>query len=248
MRFFIQLSYDGSQFSGWQIQPSKPTVQQVIEETLTTILQEPISVTGCGRTDAGVHAKVYYLHFDCKDQPFQNLEYKLNSMLPNSIAVQRILPVQQNHHARYDATKRSYTYHIHFDKNPFLNAYSYHCFYKELDIELMQQVAQELVNYTDFSALSKDNEEIDNAICTLFSSTLTHNKKENTLELNISANRFLHNMIRRIVGLLITVGRGKISAQEVRDVMRNGKQFRINFVAPPQGLFLSGVEYPFIDE
>lgn len=248
MRFFLQISFDGSHYKGWQRQPDQPSVQQTIEESLQTILQEPIAIVGCGRTDAGVHASVFYLHFDCIKQPNKNLVYKLNSVLPHSIAVQQLIPVTEEQHARYSATKRSYVYHIHFNKNPFLNQYSYHCYYRNLDFDLMQNTAANLIKYKNFSPLSKTNEDIDSTICHISQSILKIDEKKQRLELNISANRYLHNMIRRIVGLLINVGRRKISEEEVNEVLSNSTEFSLNFVAPPQGLFLSGVEYPFIHE
>lgn len=248
MRFFIELSYDGSQFFGWQVQPDKTTVQGELNQWLSQLLQEEINVVGCGRTDAGVHAKQYFAHFDCEKQPYENLAYKLNSVLPETIAIQQIFKVEDEQHSRFDANLRAYTYYIHFDKNPFLRHFSYQCFYKDLDIDLMQKVASSLVNYKDFEPLSKASEDVNHSFCDIYSSSLIKKETENglQLELTISANRFLHNMIRRIVGLLINVGRGKITEQEVVEVLTNGGQFSENFVAPPQGLHLIKVDYPFL--
>ena len=248
MRFFVEISFDGTNFHGWQIQPDKVTVQGTINTLFSKILQEKIHITGCGRTDAGVHAKQFYFHFDCNQKPMDNLVYKLNCVLPDSISVKRLVPVQNDQHSRFDAVKRTYVYHTHFYKNPFRQHYSYHCYYRNLDINRMKETALELKQFTDFSPLSKFNEDNQTTICHIKESELIYNKSEQCMELMISADRFLHNMIRRTMGLLISVGRGKISRNEVHDVMSNSKEFRLNFVAPPEGLFLTGVQYPFINE
>lgn len=247
-RFFLEIAFDGTDFHGWQIQPHHHSVQAEMEQVLSQVLQEKISVVGCGRTDAGVHAHQFYMHFDCNIQPYHNLVYKLNSLLPQSIAVKRIIPVGPDSHARYDATKRTYLYKIHFEKDPFLANTSYFCFYKNLNIDKMREVIDLLPDIKDFAPLSKSNEDDQSTICDIYHSELVISPDEKEMELIISANRFLHNMIRRIVGLLIVVGREKISIQEVRDVLSAGGNFRINFVAPPQGLSLTGVEYPYINE
>lgn len=245
MRFFLEISYDGADFYGWQVQPNKRTVQGEFNVVLSKILQEPIHVIGCGRTDSGVHASQFYLHFDCKKQPYENLVHKLNTMLPETICVKRSILVSDEQHSRFDATYREYIYHAHFQKNPFRRHHSFQCIYKDLDLEVMQRVAASLTEYKDFQALSKWNEDINSSICEVSKAELTFIQQENRMELKIGANRFLHNMIRRIMGLLISVGRGKISEQEVKEVMRNNGSFKLNFVAPPEGLFLCAVKYPY---
>lgn len=246
MRFFLELAYDGADFFGWQVQPDKLTVQGTINTVLSKILQEDIHVVGCGRTDTGVHASQYYLHFDCNKMPYDNLTYKLNSMLPDSISVKHLLKVEDTQHSRFDAIKRSYTYKLHFNKDPFKRHFSYYCFYKNLDITAMQSVAQSLKNYTDFAPLSKYNEDNSSTLCTIYSSELI--ETTDGLEFHISANRFLHNQIRRTIGLLILVGRGKISPEEVDTILTTTGQFKLNFVAPPEGLSLSKVDYPYIND
>lgn len=246
MRHFVKISFDGTDFFGWQVQPDKQTIQGEINTILSKILQENIHVVGCGRTDTGVHASEYYLHFDCTKELPSELKYKMNQMLSNSIVVQEVFKVESKQHSRYDATKRSYTYHLHLQNDPFKNRYSTYCFYKDLDIQAMQSVAKSLMNYTDFEALSKTAEEQNHSLCTIFSSELIYVREENRLEYQVTANRFLHNMIRRIIGLLINVGRGKITPNEVELVLREKRQFRQNTVSPPQGLFLSNVEYSYI--
>lgn len=248
MRYFAEIAYDGTDFSGWQVQPSKTTVQGEINRVLSQITQENIHVVGCGRTDAGVHASQFYLHFDTQKVVPDNIAYKLNSMLPENITVYRVFSVEADQHSRFDAARRSYVYHMHFEKNPFLTRFSSYSFYKNLDVVAMQQVAASLINYQDFDTVSKFNEDNQNTLCNIYESKLLVFENENRMELHISANRFLHNMIRRIMGLLISVGRGKISQKEVAEVFSNGGKFGLNFVAPPQGLFLCGVEYPFVND
>lgn len=248
MRFFVEIAFDGSEFHGWQVQPNTNTVQGIINHWLSTILQQDIHVVGCGRTDAGVHANQFYFHFDCEKNPPSELLYKLNSVLPDTIAVKRILPCKPSNHSRFSAVERTYHYYTHFTKNPFLRHYSYYCTYQELDIEKMKKVASMLTNYTDFSPLSKYNEDNRTTLCKLTQSLLRYDENQQTMELKVSANRFLHNMIRRIMGLLISVGRRKINIDEVADVMSTSSEFSINFVAPPEGLFLTGIQYPFIND
>lgn len=248
MRYFVEIAYDGTLFSGWQVQPSKQTVQGEINSILSTILQDAIHVVGCGRTDAGVHASQFYFHFDTVKILPENILYKLNSMLPSSIVAYQIFSVENELHSRFSATKRSYVYHTHFSKNPFQNQFSYYCYYKNLDRHAMQTVVDLLKQTTDFAPLSKFNEDNENTLCTIYSAELLFVEEENRMELHITANRFLHNMIRRIMGLLLSVGRGKLSLTEVKDVLGNTGTFSLNFVAPPQGLFLNGVEYAQLNE
>lgn len=248
MRFFLEIAYNGKTFSGWQIQPNKRTVQGEINQALSTILQEEISCVGCGRTDTGVHASQYFLHFDCVKQPPVQLQYKLNSILDGEIAVKQVFPVQKDMHSRFNATERAYKYRVHFYKDPFKKDFSYQCFYSDLDREAMNEVVKLLPTLQDFAALSKTDEDQTNTLCDVKTATLEFRNNFQEMEFNISSNRFLYNMIRRIVGLLITVGRGKISLAEVKQTLENGGTFSINFVAPPQGLYLCRVDYPFLGE
>jgi len=247
MRYFLEIAYHGKPFSGWQIQPGKKTVQGVLNAGLSTLLQEEVSCVGCGRTDTGVHASQFFLHFDCKSTPHPELVYKLNSVLDKGIAVKRLLPVRDESHSRYDASERAYTYKTHFYKNPFLSDLSYECFYRNLDHDLMQKVVALFPETKDFKPLSKVDESQHSTLCDIRSASLTFNSDYSEMEFNIASNRFLYNMIRRMVGLLVTVGRGKMEFEEVQQVLKTAGTFTVNFVAPPQGLYLSRVEYPFIN-
>ncbi len=247
MRYFARICFDGTDFFGWQIQPNQRTIQEEIEQVLQQITQENIHIVGCGRTDAGVHASTYFFHVDVSNSLPENIVYKLNSMLPTSIVIQQMFLVPDDLHARFSADSRSYVYHLHFTKNPFTSRFSYYCFYKQLNVELMQQVVSMLPSIKDFAPLSKRGDE-EHTICNIYEAKLLSIEDENRMELHVTANRFLHNMIRRIVGLLISVGRQKLTIEEVNQVLNVGGNFRINFVAPPQGLFLCGVEYNHLNE
>ncbi len=240
------MAYDGTDFHGWQVQPDKQTIQGELNKCLQRLCQEDINVVGCGRTDAGVHASSYYCHFDVSQPLPASLVYKLNSLLPKTIVIYDVFEVDQKH-ARFDATNRSYVYHSHFAKNPFRERFSWYCYYRDLDWAAMQAVCAVLPKYTDFSSLSKQGNE-ENSRCTITHMALQINEEEQQMTLHVSANRFLHNMIRRIMGLLISVGRKQTSLQEVHQVLSSGGQFKVNFVAPPQGLFLCGIEYPFLND
>lgn len=245
LRYFLELAYNGSAFYGWQVQPGKVTVQGTINQVLSTIFRQSIHVVGCGRTDTGVHASQFFLHFDTNEKAPSNLLHKLNRMLPNEIAVRRVLPVAPEAHARFDAVKRSYCYQIHFHKNPFLYTTSYYCYYS-LDIKKMKNVAATLVHYKNFEAVSKANDDVKHSLCSIYSSIIT--EENQGLRFEISANRFLHNMIRRLMGLLIEVGKGSITEQEVEEVFTTGQRFKRNFVAPAHGLTLTEVKYPYIHD
>lgn len=248
MRHFLEIAYHGKGFSGWQIQPGFRTVQSELNNTLSQLFQEEINCVGCGRTDSGVHASQFFLHFDSSTSPHPELVYKLNTMLEPGIAVKRIFPVTQEDHSRYSATERSYTYKMHFYKDPFLTDLSYECFYRNLDIDVMQKIVHMLPEVQEYQALSKVDENQTNTLCDIRSASLSCNANQSQMQFNITSNRFLYNMIRRIVGLLVTVGRGKMTLAEVQQVLLSGGTFSINFVAPPHGLYLSGVKYPFIPE
>ncbi|MBX2846032.1 MAG: tRNA pseudouridine(38-40) synthase TruA [Saprospiraceae bacterium] len=247
MRHFLEVAYNGKTFSGWQVQPNKRTVQGVINDALSTLHQQPINVVGCGRTDAGVHASQYFLHYDADKPPHEDIVYRLNALVGREIAVKRIIAVGDDDHARFHATERAYTYRTHFQKDPFFDELSYYCFYRGLDHEAMQQAAWLIAQTKDFAPLCKADEDQTNTRCDVRYVRLSFSKDGNAMELNIASNRFLYNMIRRIVGLLITVGRGKIDNTEVKHVLETSGTFNINFVAPPQGLYLSRVAYPFIE-
>jgi tRNA pseudouridine38-40 synthase len=245
-RYFIQLSYNGTAYHGWQIQENTfLTVQQVLNEMLSRLLNEPILVTGCGRTDAGVHATDFFAHFDCtKNDLHQNqdfLIFKFNRSLPADIAIQRIIPVHEKANARFDAVSRTYQYIINRNKDPFKIDRA--CFlYGTIDMEEMRKATNVLFNYIDFSAFAKSNTQNFTNNCKLYRAEW---KEENGLLIfTISADRFLRNMVRAIVGTLLDVGKGKMSVEEFKKVIESKTRSNAGFSAHACGLYLTKVEYP----
>lgn len=243
MRYFIHLAYNGTRFCGWQIQPNAPSVQETIEQALTKLLGETISIVGAGRTDSGVHASDYYAHFeteklfDCKD-----ITYKLNRILPYDIVISDIFPVKDDLHARFSAKLRTYTYTITTKKNPFAAETEYYLPI-QLDITKMNQACEILLGTKDFTSFSKLHTDVNNNICTI---TKTNWEQQgNKLIFTISANRFLRNMVRSIVGTLIDVGRGKISIADFDAIIQCKDRQKAGVSIPACGLSLCAIEYDF---
>ena len=240
MRYFIELAYDGSAFSGWQIQENSISVQQVIEEALSKILREKIDLVGCGRTDAGVHAHQYFAHFDFDNPIPDNFLYRINSLLGKSIAIKNISKVEPEKHARFSATKRTYQYFLHFSKNPFLEDYSFYLpTYPNL--EAMNIALQLLVGSHDFSTFEKKGSDNTNSICTVFDVQFIEQQEK--LIFRITANRFLRNMVRAITASLLMVGYGQISLQEFEATFKNKEKMHLKLVVPAKGLFLWKIKY-----
>ncbi len=240
MRYFIELAYDGSAFSGWQIQENSISVQQVIEEALSKILREKIDLVGCGRTDAGVHAHQYFAHFDFDNPIPDNFLYRINSLLGKSIAIKNISKVEPEKHARFSATKRTYQYFLHFSKNPFLEDYSFYLpTYPNL--EAMNIALQLLVGSHDFSTFEKKGSDNTNSICTVFDVQFIEQQEK--LIFRITANRFLRNMVRAITASLLMVGYGQISLQEFEATFKNKEKMHLKLVVPAKGLFLWEIKY-----
>ncbi len=241
MRYFIELSYDGSPFVGWQRQPKGDSVQSCLEDALKTLLQKPISVVGAGRTDAGVHARQLFAHVDLDDQVDQNLKFRLNKLLPKEIAVNSILAVTDDAHARFDATGRRYSYHITTQKDPFLKKRSYN-FSKTLDIELMNQAATDMLDHDDFKCFSKSRTDVKTYLCDIQEAYWEQNGSD--LVFFIQANRFLRNMVRAIVGTLIEVGLKKISIADFKSILQSRDRSKAGYSVPAHGLYLEKVYYP----
>jgi len=250
-RYFIEIAYHGKNYIGWQVQPTGISVQAKINEALSLFLREPINVVGCGRTDTGVHASSFFLHFDAENPLPDDLLNRLNRYLPPDIAAKRIIiQIPANAHARFDATYRAYDYYIHFNKNPFLTEFSFFFPWRPLNLEVMQQAIELLPQYTDFRMFCKTGAGSKTTLCNLYKAQMHLNETDQTLRFHLAANRFLRGMVRRIVGCLLFMGKDKISLQEFTEVMNDRKsQFpKINISVPPQGLFLSEVRYPYIGE
>ena len=243
MRFFITLSYDGTRYHGWQVQPNGPSVQEKLQWALSTILRQDIQVTGAGRTDAGVHARMMVAHFDVETMDFdlQDLTYKLNRLLPQDIAIQKMEPVSDEMHARFSATSRTYHYYIHTVKNPFLRAYSCELHYP-LNFQLMNEAAAILMTYEDFGAFCKAHADVKTTLCHITAAEW-HQTSPSTWYFEITANRFLRNMVRAVVGTLIDVGRGRLSLDDFRKVIEGKRRTEAGESMPANALFLEDVKY-----
>jgi tRNA pseudouridine38-40 synthase len=246
-RFFLTLSYNGSDFNGWQVQENTThTVQQVLEEKLSMLLKEKIAITGCGRTDTGVNARNFVAHFDshCQDLIHNKKHwiYKFNTVLPQTVSVNDILKVNDKAHARFDAEQRVYYYYIHQKKNPFVENFSWYV-YGELDFELMNKAALILKEYSDFTSFSKSNTQNKTNICKI-SRAVWQKTGKDEWRFTISADRFLRGMVRAIVGTLIMVGKNKISMAEFRNIIEQKNRAAAGQNAPAHALFLTGIKYP----
>ena len=246
MRYFIHLAYHGTAYHGWQIQPNAASVQETLNKAFSVLLQSEMNLMGAGRTDTGVHAREMYAHFDT-DTTFDipTLVHKLNSFLPKDIVIYDIIPVHDDAHTRFDPTKRTYEYHIHQFKNPFLDELSWY-FHQTLDINLMNQAAQILQNYTDFECFSKVNTDVNTFDCTIFEAHWKRGEN-NQLVFTISANRFLRNMVRSIVGTLINVGLHKITLDDFTEIIESKSREKAGFSVPAHGLYLTKIEYDYIN-
>lgn len=252
MRCFLDLSYDGSAYHGWQRQPTAVSVQQVLEERLSDLLGEPTIVVGCGRTDTGVHAAAFYAHFDWNGtfgprfEDWQQAAWKLNGMLPADIGIHRIFEVPERAHARFDAVERAYTYHVHTWKDPFLEGRSARV-YQELDVPAMNAAAERLVFKGDFAAFCKAGGGQKTTICDVRKAEWTQ-PSAHSYRFDIVADRFLRNMVRAVVGTLLEVGKGRMEASHVQEIVDAADRNAAGASVPACGLYLSRVVYPFIQE
>jgi tRNA pseudouridine38-40 synthase len=252
MRYFMRLAFNGTPFFGWQIQPKNISVQEVIENALTLLLQQPsddgqrerIAITGCGRTDTGVHARDFMAHFDFPEELSEErrlqLVNKLNSFLPKEIVIYSIEPVADDAHARFDAIDRTYRYYVNIRKDAFNFPYAHRVFEK-LDVDKMNEAASLLLKNEDFTSFSKVHTQVNNMRC-----HVTHAQWEQCdgqLVFTITANRFLRNMVRAIVGTLLLVGKGKISVQDFQDIIEQKDRCKAGDSAPAHALFLEKVRY-----
>ena len=241
MRYFVTFSYDGGRYHGWQIQPNGVSVQEKLQEALSTLLREEITVTGAGRTDTGVHARMMVAHFDADEIDCEQLTYKLNRLLPQDIAVQKVERVSEEMHARFSAKWRTYHYYIHTRKGPFLRAYSCEMHYA-LDFAKMNEAAQRLLDYEDFGAFCKSGADVKTTLCKVTKAEWIQTSPT-TWYFEITANRFLRNMVRAVVGTLIDVGRGRLSVDEFCKVIEGKKRTEAGESMPGHALFLEKIEY-----
>ncbi len=241
-RYFAHIAFEGTQYHGWQIQPDAVSVQETIEKALSTILRTPTSIVGCGRTDTGVHASSYWIHFDIEqEQDPQHLTFKMNSLLPSDIAFYEVFSVPTDMHARFTARWRTYHYFIHDRKEPFLLSNSY-LFKKKLDLEAMNLAGKLLEEVKDFSSFCKSGSDQENNLCNLRLAKWEQ-VGEHQIRFTVTANRFLRNMVRALVGTFIEVGLGKISPEEFIQITEAKSRSKAGVSVPAQGLFLAEVEY-----
>ena len=244
MRYFIKFSYKGTNYHGWQIQPNAISVQEVLNKALSTVLNFPIDCMGAGRTDTGVHAREMFAHFDFEAAiDSHSLIHKLNSFLPKDIAVSGLYEVATDAHARFDATIRTYEYHINSEKNAFENNDSYY-FKNNMNIDLMNKACKILIKYNDFESFSKVHTDVNTFNCKIETAFWT--KTQDRLIFTISADRFLRNMVRAIVGTMINIGLEKVSLNEFIEIIESKNRTKAGFSVPAQGLYLTKVEYDYI--
>ena len=240
MRYRIDLSYVGTRYHGWQSQPNATSVQETLEDALGKVLREKISVTGCGRTDTGVHAEYYVAHFDANAEIDSKTTDRINGLLPDDISVFSIEHADENFHARFDAKKRSYKYVITQRKNPFLKGFAWYV-RNPLDLPKMQEAANRLFDYTDFTSFSKLHTDVKTNNCKIYRAEFE--KDDNIIVFRISADRFLRNMVRAIVGTLVDVGKGKITVDDFCKIIELKDRCEAGQSVPADGLFLTEVEY-----
>jgi tRNA pseudouridine38-40 synthase len=242
MRYFVTFAYDGSRYHGWQIQPNGDSVQQQLQRGLSLLLRCDIIVTGAGRTDAGVHARMMVAHFDYQGEiDGRQLAYKLNKLLPRDIAVERVERVDDDLHARFSATSRMYRYYLHTQKNPFLSNTSCEIHY-HLDFNKMNEAARVLMEYDDFGAFCKAHADVKTTLCDVTVAEW-HQTSPTTWYFEIRANRFLRNMVRAVVGTLIEVGRGRVTIDDFRKIVEGKKRTEAGESMPAHALFLEDITY-----
>ena len=242
-RFFVEFSYHGAPFHGWQRQPNAHTVQEVMESAFELLLKTPCPLTAAGRTDTGVHARCMVAHFNASlhGLDLEELPFRLNQLLPKEIAIHTIQRVKPEAHARFDALSRTYEYHIASIKTPFSEDLVY-TLYQPLDLELMNEAASLLLAYTDFECFSKSHTDVKTFLCTL--SQAYWHKTEKGYVFTISANRFLRNMVRAIVGTLLEIGLHKKKCDDLHTIIKSKNRSLAGYSVPAQGLFLTHIEYP----
>jgi len=238
-RYFLEIAYKGTNYSGFQVQENAVTIQSEVEKAFEILHRNPVSLTGSSRTDTGVHALQNFFHFDYENDLNPQLLYKLNALLPKDIAIKHLFKMPSEAHCRFDATSREYVYRIHRFKNPFLQTTSYFFPYK-LDLDLMHEAACMVKAQTNFYAFSKTNTQVKNFNCSIHQSQLIAESDE--LLYNIEANRFLRGMVRLLTASILKVGRHKLSIQQFGNLF--GNDIKCGYSVPAAGLFLKRVNYP----
>lgn len=241
-RYFVYLAYDGTAYHGWQVQPNGNSVQAELQNALSVLLRQPVEVVGAGRTDTGVHARMMAAHFDF-DTPVDEVQlaYKLNRLLPKDISVDRVVAVDSSMHARFSAVSRTYHYYVHSRKNPFKRAYSYELHY-QLDFRAMNEATQHLLQVEDFGAFCKSHNDSKTTLCRVTRALWVQDDAD-SWHFVITANRFLRNMVRAVVGTLIDVGRHRISKEEFIKIVEHRNRIGAGESMPAHALFLEDIKY-----
>ena len=240
-RYFLEVAYVGTNYSGFQIQQNAITIQQKVEEALTIFFKQAIPLTGSSRTDAGVHAKQNFFHFDFSENINSKVLYNINSILPNDIAVKNIFNVHPEAHCRFNALSRTYNYYIYKNKNPFLENRAWYYPYP-INIQLLNEAATTILSYNNFEAFSKQNTQVNNFICNIQQSFWQ--QESDALVYYIQANRFLRGMVRALVATMLMVGRNQITIHQFKEIIESQNASNTNFSSPAHGLYLEKVEYP----
>lgn len=241
-RYFIYLKYDGTAYHGWQIQPNARSVQEVLQHSLSTLMREDIQIVGAGRTDTGVHARMMTAHFEtAEDVDCKQLVYKLNRLLPRDISVDNAFPVDRDMHARFSARTRTYHYYVHQRKDAFLRHYSCELTYP-LDFDKMNEAAAILLDYKDFAAFCKSNTDVKTTLCEVAEARWIRDG-EYSWHFVITANRFLRNMVRAVVGTLVDVGRGRLDIDGFREIVEGKSRSGAGESMPGNALFLEKITY-----
>ncbi|MFK7810586.1 MAG: tRNA pseudouridine(38-40) synthase TruA [Saprospiraceae bacterium] len=243
--YFLQITYKGTHYQGWQRQKNALGIQQIIEDKLFKVTREKCVLIGCGRTDAGVHASEYFAHLRLKEKPIPNLVYKLNKILPKDIALERMFEMPGHYNAQMDATERTYHYFIHTKPDPFIREISAYYDLKMKNLEGLQQCVAAIKQATDFHAFCKQPEKVPHTKCKIYDCKCIVSKEENKIHFEIRANRFLRGMVRLLVGNLIRVLEGQTSVADFILALKEQKELPFFTQAHPQGLFLAGVKYPY---
>jgi tRNA pseudouridine38-40 synthase len=251
MRYFIHLAYDGTGYCGWQVQNNGDTVQGKLNNALSRLLSTPISTGGCGRTDSGVHATDFYAHFETGKEVDDRFAFRLNSILPQDITIYRVFPVDARSNTRFDAVSRTYEYYLHFDKNPFLRHYSTQVHARNLNWDLIHEATALIPGFGDYTSLCRPSEDFKTNLCTVtvarwdkvIRPAVAGDREYEFMRLTITSNRFLRGMIRKIVGVLILIGRGKLSIADFKRIVEAKEEFPFGVSSPPQGLYLTKVLY-----
>ncbi|MCC9165291.1 tRNA pseudouridine(38-40) synthase TruA [Pontibacter harenae] len=242
MRYFLEIAYDGTRFHGWQVQPNALSVQEVLDDCLTKVLRQPVSSTGSGRTDTGVHASQQFVHFDVAEElDTEQALYRFNRILPADVVAKNLYLVPDEAHARFDAFARTYHYHISLNKNPFKRYYAYYLS-RSVDVAKMNEAAAVLLKYDDFTTFSKVKGDTKHYNCNMYEAVWRQEGDE--LQFTIRANRFLRGMVRLVVGTLLDVGRGKLTVAQFEQVIASKDRSKASGAAPAEGLYLAKVEYP----